>query len=127
MRDSNSSWNPDAGASVDPGFDLLAGQVSKTALTRQDLLQALVSWGFLPAEEQEEEEVLRRADEIFDFFVPGRQKYFSRREWTILEDLWRETQQQIHDLARFAARKFDFSSNMLDARPRSTKSCCFPD
>ncbi|CAE7476125.1 unnamed protein product [Symbiodinium pilosum] len=114
MRDSNSSWNPDAGASVDPGFDLLAGQVSKTALTRQDLLQALVSWGFLPAEEQEEEEVLRRADEIFDFFVPGRQKYFSRREWTILEDLWRETQQQIHDLARFAARKFDFSSNMLD-------------
>eukprot|EP00439_Symbiodinium_sp_Y106_P063596 s756_g9.t2 len=90
--------------STDAGFDLLASQVNKTALTRQDLLQALFSWGFLPS--IDDELVLHRADAIFDFFVPGRQKFLSRREWSILEELWRETQQQLHDLARFTARKF---------------------
>ena len=117
------AWNSDRSASTSAGFDLcfdlLASQVNKTALTRQDFLQALVSWGFLPAveEEEQEEEVMQRAERIFDFFVPGRQKFLSRREWAVLEELWREAHQQIHDLARFATRKFDFSTNVTETWP----------
>ncbi|CAE7292299.1 ccsA [Symbiodinium natans] len=96
----------------DLGFDFLASQVNKTALTRQDLLQALLACGFLPAED--DEEAVRRADDIFEFFIPGRQKFLSRREWCILDELWHEAQQQMQDLVRFAARKFDYSTNLIE-------------
>ena len=100
----------------DLGFDFLASQVNKTALTRQDLLQALLACGFLPAED--DEEAVRRADDIFEFFIPGRQKFLSRREWCILDELWHEAQQQMQDLVRFAARKFDYSTNLIESWQR---------